>query len=206
MLSKRSFKIRSSLFFKWAIHYFRLLNTVDSKYIKIADDWSRTVDLWCWKRPLNQLCQNNSPRFTLFLFYFWQNYERKCYRAYFSISQSVSVKTDWNLNFRMNRRAPSQSGNRQQRLKTHKNVFCVSKSTSMTTTIIVERKFVKNANFWFWTRGFIVNRLRAFFLARFVSAPERQKGRTNHAQLCKTIFLHYGCCFRNDELSLPRSL
>ena len=123
MLSKRSFKIRSSLFFKWAIHYFRLLNTVDSKYIKIADDLSLTVDLWCWKRPLNQLCQNNSPRFTLFLFYFWQNYERKCYRAYFSISQSVSVKTDWNLNFRMNRRAPSQSGNRQQRLKTHKNVF-----------------------------------------------------------------------------------
>ena len=123
MLSKRSFKIRSSLFFKWAIHYFRLLNTVDSKYIKIADDWSRTVDLWCWKRPLNQLCQNNSPRFTLFLFYFWQNYERKCYRAYFSISQSVSVKTDWNLNFRMNRRAPSQSGNRQQRLKTHTKTF-----------------------------------------------------------------------------------
>ena len=34
--------------------YCCLFNTVDSTYIcniKFADDWMRTSDLWCWKRP-----------------------------------------------------------------------------------------------------------------------------------------------------------
>ena len=35
--------------------YFRLVNNVDKK-IKIANDWNRTADLWCRKRPLSQLC------------------------------------------------------------------------------------------------------------------------------------------------------
>ena len=44
--------------------YFRLFNTVDSKYsIPIfADDWIRTADLSNRKRPLYQLSQHHCPR------------------------------------------------------------------------------------------------------------------------------------------------
>ena len=38
-----------------------LFNAVDRKYvIKCADDWIRTADLWCRKRPLHQLSQNHA--------------------------------------------------------------------------------------------------------------------------------------------------
>ena len=46
--------------------YFRLVNNVDKK-IKIANDWNRTADLWCRKRPLSQLCHcpNNTAFATI---------------------------------------------------------------------------------------------------------------------------------------------
>ena len=39
-----------------------LLNFVFSiqLLVKIADDWIRTADLWCWKRPLYQLSHNKT--------------------------------------------------------------------------------------------------------------------------------------------------
>ena len=40
------------------LFYFRQFNTVDSQKM-LADDWSRTVDLWCRKRPLGQLKHNH---------------------------------------------------------------------------------------------------------------------------------------------------
>ena len=41
--------------------YSRLLNTVDSKQhsIKLCDVGIRTVDLWCWRRPLYQLSHHH---------------------------------------------------------------------------------------------------------------------------------------------------
>ena len=41
--------------------YFRLFNTVDSTKQKLADGWTRTADLWRWKRPLYQLSYNHCP-------------------------------------------------------------------------------------------------------------------------------------------------
>ena len=41
--------------------YFRLFNTVDSKYsiLIFANDWIRTTDLWNGKQPLYQLSHNH---------------------------------------------------------------------------------------------------------------------------------------------------
>ena len=61
----------NAFFKKWAIPglfliHFRLFNTI--YYIqlienKIADDWIRTADLWCRKRPLYQPRHNHCPQF-----------------------------------------------------------------------------------------------------------------------------------------------
>ena len=45
--------------------YFCLFNKIDRKQmfhkILMMDDWSRTADLWCRKRPLYQLSHNHCP-------------------------------------------------------------------------------------------------------------------------------------------------
>ena len=45
--------------------YFLLI--INKCSINFANDWSRTADLWYWKRPLNQLSHNHFPMFS-FLF------------------------------------------------------------------------------------------------------------------------------------------
>ena len=46
--------------------YFCLFNKIDRKQmfhkILMMDDWSRTADLWCRKRPLYQLGHNHFPK------------------------------------------------------------------------------------------------------------------------------------------------
>ena len=58
----------------WAIPglfflYFRLFNTVDSKQMfdkSFANDWIRTADLWCRRRPLYQLSNNQCLNISTF--------------------------------------------------------------------------------------------------------------------------------------------
>ena len=54
---------------KWAITGLFFFTFVFSKtrltINKFADDWNRTGDLWCWKRPLYQLSHNYCPRVEL---------------------------------------------------------------------------------------------------------------------------------------------
>ena len=54
---------------KWAIlslFFGFLLFQYIWQYVKFADDWIRTVDLWCQKRPLYQLSHNHCPLRYLF--------------------------------------------------------------------------------------------------------------------------------------------
>ena len=37
------------------------IHLTQKEHIKFADDWIRTSDLWCWKRPLYRLSHNNCP-------------------------------------------------------------------------------------------------------------------------------------------------
>ena len=35
--------------------------------VNFADDWIRTMDIWCWKQPLYQLSHNHCPEIFYFL-------------------------------------------------------------------------------------------------------------------------------------------
>lgn len=62
------------LLLQWAIpghfFYFRLFDTVNRIYLEFADDWIRTIELWCRNRPLYQLSQRHCPFLFCFAFKF----------------------------------------------------------------------------------------------------------------------------------------
>ena len=62
---------RHLLFLNWAIpglFFFIFVFSIQLiVHTNFANDWIRTTNLWCWKRPLYQLHHNHFPIFTFFL-------------------------------------------------------------------------------------------------------------------------------------------